>query len=112
MANPTPSGKIGYCVPYKCQSDEDCVTIGNECNKGSLSGTCWFAKDRYHMTCKYELALHIGSLGLVCPIIGKKGVLLTLKCSCVTHPAKFLSNGGPGLDNETLQKKYQNKNQL
>ena len=63
MANPTPSGKIGYCVPYKCESDEDCVTIGNVCTSGSLSGKCWFFKDMDHMTCKYEPVLQIATCG-------------------------------------------------
>ena len=59
-------GKIGYCVPYKCQSDEDCLTMNielNECEAGSLLGTCWFGKDRFHMTCKYERALEIATCG-------------------------------------------------
>ena len=63
MLNPTPSGKIGYCVPYKCQSHEDCLKIGNECNAGSLSGYCSFRKDHTHMTCIYERALAIAKCG-------------------------------------------------
>ena len=40
MLTPTPSGKIGYCVPLLCETDNDCHEIGDVCSDGSLSGTC------------------------------------------------------------------------
>ena len=47
----------------KCESDEDCMTIGNMCFSGILSGKCWFIKDQDHMTCKYDRVLTIARCG-------------------------------------------------
>ena len=51
----TGSGKSGYCVPYQCQSDKDCLTIGDACTSGSLSGTC--KKENSGGICQYQQVL-------------------------------------------------------
>ena len=57
----TGSGKSGYCVPYQCQSDKDCLTIGDACTSGSLSGTC--NKENDKGICRYLPALAIATCG-------------------------------------------------
>ena len=52
MSNLTPSGKIGYCVPFYCKSDSDCFDIGDVCTTGFLSGTCNSMKQGG--TCEYH----------------------------------------------------------
>ena len=61
MGNKTPSGKIGYCVPYQCNSNKDCLNIGNVCTSGVLSGTCNYKK--YRGTCEYSPILEIAMCG-------------------------------------------------
>ena len=58
MLSPTPSGKSGYCVPSLCQSDGNCFKIGNECQSGSLSGSC-----NSRNTCEYDPVLSIANCG-------------------------------------------------
>ena len=58
MLNTAPSGKMGYCVPSQCQYDGNCLKIGNECESGSLSGTC-----SSENTCNYDPVLIIASCG-------------------------------------------------
>ena len=61
MGNETPLGKTGYCVPYQCKSDEDCLNIGDACTSGVLSGTCNFKKSGG--TCEYSPFLLIEMCG-------------------------------------------------
>ena len=58
MLSRTPSGKSGYCVPSLCQSDGNCLKIGNECQSGSLSGSC-----NSRNTCEYDPVLSIAICG-------------------------------------------------
>ena len=60
----TGSGKSGYCVPYQCKSDKDCLTIGDACTSGALSGTC--KKKKSGGICQYQQVLFR-------KICGKKG---------------------------------------
>ena len=52
MGNLTPSGKIGYCIPFHCKPDTDCLDIGDVCTTGFLSGTCNSMKQGG--TCEYH----------------------------------------------------------
>ena len=58
MLSPTPSGKNGYCVVQSCQTNRDCPSLGNECGKGSLSGTC-----NARNTCEYDPVLALANCG-------------------------------------------------
>ena len=58
MLKPALSGDIGFCVPSQCESDGNCLKIGNECGLGSLSGTC-----NSENTCDYEPVLLMASCG-------------------------------------------------
>ena len=61
MRNLTPSGKIGYCVPFYCKSDSDCFDIGDVCTTGFLSGTCNALKQGG--TCEYHPDLAVARCG-------------------------------------------------
>ena len=58
MLSPTPSGKNGYCVVRSCRTNRDCPSLGNECGKGSLSGTCNAGN-----TCEYDPVLALANCG-------------------------------------------------
>ena len=61
MQSGSNSVKSGYCVPYQCQSNKDCLTIGDICTSGSLSGTC--NKENDKGICQYLPALAIATCG-------------------------------------------------
>ena len=61
MGNLTPSGKIGYCAPFHCKSDTDCLDIGDVCTTGVISGTCNSMKQGG--TCEYHPFLAIARCG-------------------------------------------------
>ena len=71
MLSPTPSGKNGYCVVRSCRTNRDCPSLGNECGKGSLSGTC-----NARNTCEYDPVLALANCGkyLILRVIHKRQI--------------------------------------
>jgi len=63
MANPTPSGKTGYCVPSTCENQSDCPEIGDICVDGKISGTCPIQQQQFPISCQYEPFRAIGKCG-------------------------------------------------
>ena len=59
MLSANPSGSSGQCVPLNCQTDNDCPTIGDECQDGALLGQCNSAS----YVCDYSKVLALSNCG-------------------------------------------------